>query len=202
MCGLPSLFIHASGDGVQRRDSAHGEGRGRRPSRFSSARVQPLLCSLPLGLVSTGRRPTLRTYALTHCRLPSALCPPPASRLLALSLHPLLLPSQLPVPRQTAPFSPPPPDNVTSTQPHQRAGCWARLRHSPAITITITIATLVHRPTTAHELQPRQVAKQSPRCTVLHTAASVFLTALRRQRPPVNLFCTRRPFQPSTQAWS
>ena len=148
------------------------KGRSRRPSRFSFFPGSNLLSSSRL----TGRRPTLRTYALSHA------CPPTVSRLLTPLTPPTrALPNSQSQPKQQ-PSSPFHFDNVTSTQPHQQAGCgaclWLLSRHHH----------LDCRSTTPrHELQLRHLSRRTCAAQCC-TQLSVFLTTLQRQHPVVNQF--------------
>lgn len=145
MCGLCSAFLFTHQETVSSvRDSAQGKGRGRRPSTFSFPGSNLFSSSR---LVSTGRRPTLRTYARNA--LPCARLPPAHA-------HTPPAPSALSIPnsQNNNPLHPFHFDNVTSTQPHQ-------INHKPAAgpvsdthpSIIITIAALAATP--RHELQRR-----------------------------------------------
>lgn len=197
MGSLLGLFTHSSGDSVQCRGSARGKGRGSRsPVDFL---FPGPTSSLPLdwSQLDADQR-CARTHA-THC-------PPPASRLLTLShsTHSFCSLS-IPFPQQQQPtlFSLPFRHNVTSTQPRQINKPTAGLdsSYSPSTTTIIRIiAASGHHSTTrvAH-------CGTCHRETALHCAAHrlhIFLTALQRQQPVINLFYTRWPFQLTTRAWS
>lgn len=194
---LLGLFIHSSGDSVQCSRFRARKGR-RSPAQYIFfSRVQPLL------FLSTGLNWTPTNAA--HVRNATkriALRPPPAPAHSHSHTPPTPSALSIPVSQNNNPLHPFHFDNVTSAQPHQINKLnWllgsSRLGHSPAIITPLPIWPPLHDTTCS--------CGNCHGGTALHCAAhrlSIFLTALRRQHPVINLFCTRWTFQPTTQAWS